>query len=121
VECIQRNQGCDTPFFRSTWSGIAGSGITVLYAAPRATKTTLNSEQVYALNQKLGNNNDSPIYVASQLARLLETEQKRYRFGIMERLFVKINAWFHVVDGALAKKLPVIQEFARKSLKGEHK
>lgn len=101
---------------------LQGSGITVLYAAPRATKTTLNSEQVYALNQKLGNNNDSPIYVASQLARLLETEQKRYRFGIMERLFVKINAWFpHVVDGALAKKLPVIQEFARKSLKGEHK
>ncbi len=40
----------------------------------------------------------------------------------MERLFVKINAWFPtVIDGALGKKLPVIQLFARKPLKGEHK
>lgn len=82
----------------------------------------LNNEHVYALNQKLGNNSDSPDFVAARLTRLLETEQKRYRFGVMERLFVKINAWFPtVIDGALGKKLPVIQLFARKPLKGEHK
>lgn len=101
---------------------LQGSGITVLYAAPRATETSLNSDYVYALNQKLGNNSDSPVYVAAQLAGLLETEQKRYRFGMMERLFVRLNAWFpSVVDGALAKKLPVIREFARKSISGENK
>lgn len=101
---------------------LQGSGITVLYAAPRSTETLLNNEHVYALNQKLGNSSDSPDFVAARLTRLLETEQKRYRFGVMERLFVKINAWFPtVIDGALGKKLPVIQLFARKPLKGEHK
>ncbi|WP_433654653.1 SDR family oxidoreductase [Klebsiella variicola] len=101
---------------------LQGSGIAVLYAAPRATQTPLNSIHVNALNKQLGNNSDSPVQVATQLVRLLETEQKRYRFGVMERLFVKINAWFpNVVDGALGKKLPVIQEFARKSLRGENK
>ncbi|MCG7780240.1 SDR family oxidoreductase [Lelliottia amnigena] len=101
---------------------LQGSGITVLYAAPRATETLLNNDHVYALNRKLGNNTDSPVYVAARLARLLEKEQKCYRFGKMERLFVKINAWFPtVVDGALGKKLPVIQEFARKSVRGDNK
>lgn len=101
---------------------LLGSGITVLYAAPRATETLLNSDHVYALNRKLGNTTDSPVYVAARIARLLEKEQKRYRFGMMERLFVKINAWFPtIVDGALGKKLPVIQEFARKSVRGDNK
>ncbi|GFM11810.1 MULTISPECIES: SDR family NAD(P)-dependent oxidoreductase [Enterobacter] len=101
---------------------LQGSGISVPYAAPRATQTPLNSIHVNALNKQLGNNSDSPVQVATQLVRLLETEQKRYRFGVMERLFVKINAWLpNVVDGALGKKLPVIQESARKSLRGENK
>lgn len=101
---------------------LQGSGITVLYAAPRTTETLLNSDQVYALNRKLGNSSDSPGYVAARLTRLLETEQKRYRFGVMERLFVKINAWFPtVVDGSLGKKLPVIQAFAKKDRRGGEK
>lgn len=101
---------------------LQGSGINVLYAAPRTTETSLNSEDVYALNRKLGNGSDSSSMVAKRLVGLLETEQKRYRFGVMERLFVKINALFpSVVDGALGKKLPVIQTFARKMTGGENK
>ncbi|MBA0215972.1 SDR family oxidoreductase [Pectobacterium brasiliense] len=101
---------------------LRGSGISVLYVAPRSTETALNSETVYALNRKLGNGSDTPTVVATQIVRLLETEQKRYRFGVMERLFVKINAWFpSVVDGALNKKLPVIQAFARRTVRGENK
>lgn len=97
-------------------------GINVLYAAPRATETTLNSDDVYALNRKLGNSSDSPQFVAARLVNLLETEQKRYRFGVMERVFVKINAWFPgLVDKALGKKLPMIQSYARGTLKGEKK
>lgn len=93
--------------------------ISVLYAAPRATSTALNTDEVYALNRKLGNNNDSPVFVAEQLLHLIEKEQKRYRFGLAERLFVKINAVFpSIVDSALIKKLPVIQSFARRSIKG---
>lgn len=99
---------------------LQGSGISVLYAAPRATETSLNNEDVYALNRKLGNGMDSPGFVAARIIRLLETEQKRYRFGAMERLFVKLNAWFPaVVDGALGKKLPVIRAFARRTNGGE--
>nr|WED69061.1 SDR family oxidoreductase [Pectobacterium colocasium] len=101
---------------------LQGSGISVLYVAPRATETALNSEEVYALNHKLGNRHDSPALVATQIVRLLETEQKRYRFGVMERLFVKMNAWFPaLVDRALNKKLPVIQAFARGKVRGGNK
>ncbi|MGK3142231.1 SDR family oxidoreductase [Pantoea sp. C2G6] len=98
------------------------SGISVLYAAPRATETALNSDEVYALNRKLGNRSDSAQFVADRLVQLLETEQKRYRFGVMERLFVKINAWFPgLVDKALGKKLSVIQSYARGTVQGEDK
>ncbi|MFG1174523.1 SDR family oxidoreductase [Erwiniaceae bacterium CAU 1747] len=94
--------------------------ITVVYAAPRATETSLNSDAVYALNRKLGNGSDSPNFVAARLVQLLEKEQKRYRFGVMERFFVKVNAWFPaIVDRALGKKLPVIQTFARSKFTGE--
>lgn len=101
---------------------LKGNGISVLYAAPRATETALNSDEVCALNRKLGNRSDSPQFVAARLVRQLETEQKRYRFGAMERLFVKINAWFpSLVDNALGKKLPLIQSYALGTFKGEDK
>jgi short-subunit dehydrogenase len=101
---------------------LVGSGLTVLYAAPRATNTELNSMEVYALNRKLGNTSDSPNFVAAKIVRMIETEQKCYRFGKMERFFVKINAWFPaIVDRALNKKLSLIQSFARHSTKGEFK
>ncbi|EKA2131480.1 SDR family oxidoreductase [Citrobacter freundii] len=101
---------------------LKGNGISVLYAAPRATETALNSDEVYALNRKLGNSSDSPQFVAVRLVHLLETEQKRYRFGAMERLFVKINAWFPgMVDKALGKKLAVIQSYTQGTYKGEDK
>lgn len=100
---------------------LQSGGIAVLYAAPRATETTLNSDSVYALNRQLGNQTDSPTSVARQIVHVLEKEQKRYRFGVAERLFVKINAWFpSLVDSALGKKLPVIQAFARRGVRGIH-
>lgn len=99
---------------------LKGQGINVLYAAPRATETTLNSDEVYALNRKLGNKSDSPQFVAARLVHLLETEQKRYRFGAMERFFVKVNAWFpEIVDKALDKKLDVIQSYTQGKSRGE--
>lgn len=99
-----------------------GNGISVLYAAPRATETALNSDGVYALNRRLGNSSDSAQFVAGRLVHMLETEQTRYRFGVTERLFVKINAWFPgLVDNALGKKLPLIQSYALGTFKGQNK
>lgn len=50
------------------------TGIRALYLAPRATETSLNSDTVNELNQKLGNKTDSPQVVAEHVVNMLEKE-----------------------------------------------
>ncbi|MFS2223797.1 SDR family oxidoreductase [Pantoea sp. B65] len=96
-----------------------GSGLSVLYIAPRATRTGFNSEMATAMNDSLGNSSDSPEQVAREIVISLERQQKRKRLGFAERLFVKINALVpSVVDRALSKKMAVINRFARQSTTG---
>ncbi|MBV1787989.1 SDR family oxidoreductase [Marinobacterium sp. D7] len=63
----------------------------VLYVAPRATDTALNSESVRAMNQILGNRMDSPQRVATEVIRSIERERDETYIGWPERLFVLIN------------------------------
>ncbi|MBB5212646.1 SDR family oxidoreductase [Microbulbifer hydrolyticus] len=103
---------------------VADSGVRVHYLAPRAVDTAFNSDSVNALNRSLGNKSDSPQRVALACLNLLEGSGSRRRFiGWPERLFIKVNAIFPaLVDSALAKKLPVIREYAQQNfpdLKGE--
>ncbi|MDK2721779.1 SDR family NAD(P)-dependent oxidoreductase, partial [Vibrio vulnificus] len=46
--------------------------IRVLYLAPRATSTSLNSEAVVQMNQQLGNRSDDPQVVADHIVLMLE-------------------------------------------------
>lgn len=98
---------------------LSSSGLSVLYVAPRATHTGFNSDSANALNHSLKNGVDSPEFVASKIILALEKQRKRLRLGLAERLFVKINALFpSLVDSALARKMSVINHFARQSEKG---
>ncbi|KAA6044440.1 MULTISPECIES: SDR family oxidoreductase [Pantoea] len=91
---------------------LSTTGIKVLYAAPRATQTGLNSAAVNAMNKALGNKSDSPEAVAQFITEALLQDRRRARMGGVERVFVRINALLpHLVDRALIKKLPLIKRF----------
>ena len=92
---------------------LADSTIDVLYLAPRATDTSMNSEAVVAMNAELGNAMDSPQWVASQLMKLLHKSSGSRYLGWPERFFIKLNSILpSIVDKALAKQLPVIHRQA---------
>ena len=94
---------------------LADTNVHVHYFAPRATATSINSDQAMAMNQALGNSIDSPESVANSLIQQLETGHARQFVGFPEKLFVKINGAFpHIVDKALFKKLPIIKRFLRR-------
>lgn len=92
---------------------LGATRVKVLYFAPRATNTAINSAAVVAMNQQLGNQMDSPELVAKALLKQLETAQSRRFLGWPEQLFVRLNAIFPaLVDKALQKKLAVIEKYA---------
>ena len=88
---------------------LADTEINVLYLAPRATETTMNSQHVVEMNKELGNAMDSPQWVASELVKLLKKSSGSRYLGWPERFFIKLNSLFpFIVDKALARQLPVI-------------
>ncbi len=91
---------------------LADTTIKVLYLAPRATDTTLNSHQINKLNDALGNATDTPVQVAQELITLLKSNKHHRYVGWPEKLFVKLNALFPtIVHSALVKKIPIIRQF----------
>ncbi|MEZ5539034.1 MAG: SDR family oxidoreductase [Pseudomonadales bacterium] len=93
---------------------LAQSDIRVLYFAPRATRTALNSDPVVAMNNALGNAMDAPEIVAKKVVALfIKGAPSQYFFGWPESLFVRINALLpRVVDQALGKQLAIIRKHA---------
>lgn len=96
---------------------LGDSPIQVAHLAPRATRTSINSAAVCAMNEALGNTMDPPEVVAEQVARMLSARHMTNRaIGWPERLFLRINALLpSLVDGALRKQLPAIKRFATAS------
>lgn len=87
-------------------------GVSVLFVAPRATRTSMNSENANALNQALGNNVDDPDKVARQLVVAWEQKRARTWLGLPERLFVVLNALFpSLVDKALARQAQTVRTY----------
>ena len=84
----------------------------VLYIAPRATNTKINSNSVVQLNQDLGTKTDDPKFVATVVIKQLINETDRVAIGWPEKLFLKINGLFPgLVDNAIAKQLKQIKKF----------
>lgn len=89
------------------------SKIRVLYFAPRATQTAINSQAVVAMNEELGNAMDTPDVVAAQLLVQLQQGQSRRFVGWPEKLFVRLNGVLpELVDKAIRSKLAVILKYA---------
>ena len=92
---------------------LADGPVRVVYFAPRATRTALNSDALIALNEELGTAMDSPAKVADELVRLLQKPARERLLGMPEKLFARVNQIVPaLVDGALRKKLAVIRNYA---------
>lgn len=76
---------------------LAGSGVNVLYAAPRAVSTPFNDDRVVAFNQATGTQADSPAQVAQRLLKMLQTETVQQTFGFPESLATPLNRLFPVL------------------------
>lgn len=92
---------------------LADTSVEVFYLAPRATRTSLNSDAVSALNEALGNTTDSPEQVAEELLAVLSGRRAQSFMGWPEKFFVRLNGLFPgLVHNALVKKLPIIRQYA---------
>lgn len=91
-----------------------GSGIKVLYLAPRTTDTSLNSESVRLMNQQLGNHCDDASLVAQHFVQVLQKEVEVRWIGWPEKLFVRINQFLPtVVSNTIRKQQETIHHFIR--------
>ena len=100
-------------FTESLRRELGNSQVRVIYFAPRATDTALNSDEMTAMNKELGNAVDTPEQVAQQLSKTLRSSRLQRFLGWPEALFVRINSLLPgVVDKSLLKQLPVIRKFA---------
>ncbi|MDP2283898.1 MAG: SDR family oxidoreductase [Pseudohongiella sp.] len=94
---------------------LADSTVRVLYVAPRATQTPMNSKRVIAMNEALGNTMDPPIKVATAiLSRIQSGRWSALTIGWPERLFVVLNSLLpRITDSALLRQLPRIRQYSR--------
>ena len=99
-------------FAEALGRALADTPLQVLYVAPRATSTPMNSASVNALNQTLGNRMDSPQAVAAQILRAMRRDQRRRFLGWPERFFILLNGLLpRLVDKAMFQQLPVIRRY----------
>lgn len=81
----------------------AGSGVDVVYVAPRAVRTPFNSDQVLEFARRTGMSMDRPQRVAARIMRAIRRREAEVFMGFPEAFFVRLNALFPgLVDNALA-------------------
>jgi len=71
---------------------LADTPVKVSYIAPRAVKTSLNSDDVYNMAKEVNMTMDPPQAVAKQIVKAIAKEQKDVFLGFPEALFVRLNA-----------------------------
>ena len=95
---------------------LADSSVRVLHVAPRATRTSMNSRTVEAMNEALGNAADAPERVARRIVAAIRADERRVVIGWPERFFARLNqALPGVVDRALGQQLQTVKRFAATS------
>jgi len=70
---------------------LADTGVKVLYVAPRATRTGLNSPAAQALMSETGAAMDEPEEVAAAIADALANDLRELCIGMPERFFARVN------------------------------
>lgn len=91
-----------------------GSGVGVTYVAPRAVKTSLNSDAVYRMAEATAMRIDEPDWVAARIVEAIERDAKDVYLGFPEKFFARLNSFLpRLVDGGLRKQNRIMAPFAR--------
>ena len=94
---------------------LADTRVGVLYVAPRATRTNMNSVAAQALNDALKSSVDNPQTVAAAVIHAIAGDRRDLYLGWPERFFVRLNSLLpNVVDRGLRKQLPLIRRLSQK-------
>ncbi|CAM3463464.1 short chain dehydrogenase [Pseudomonas floridensis] len=92
---------------------LADTCINVLYVAPRATRTGMNSPAAQALNEAMKSAVDDPLHVAHAVVQAIAVGRRELYLGWPERFFVKLNSILPaLVDRGLRKHLPLIRRLS---------
>ncbi|KQZ91489.1 SDR family oxidoreductase [Pseudomonas sp. Root562] len=95
---------------------LADTRVSVLYVAPRATRTSMHSPAAQALNDALKANVDDPRTVATAVIHAIAGDRRDLYLGWPERFFVHLNSLLpHLVDRGLRKQLPLIRRLSQKT------
>jgi short-subunit dehydrogenase len=102
-------------FSQSLRRELSDSPVSVRYFAPRATKTSINSDQVMQMNAELKTDADTPDKVAKEFIKFLGGNAWEKKLGFKESFFVFMNQIFPgVPDKAIQKQLPIINKYLNK-------
>ncbi len=91
---------------------LGDTNICVQLVSPRATNTSMNTDQASGLNDALGTPVDEPDDLARKIVNALASGNSVTQVGMTEKAQVKLNSICPgVVDAAIAKQLPTIKRF----------
>lgn len=92
---------------------LADSGVEVVYIAPRAVKTGINSQEVYDMAEAVKMNMDEPDVVAVSIMNAIRHHRKEAYIGFPESAFVRVNSIFPgLVDRAVGKQNRIARKHA---------
>lgn len=101
---------------------LSDTNVNVLYVAPRATRTGMNSQAAQALNDALKSGVDEPLQVAAAVLHAIAADRRDLYLGWPERFFVRLNSVLpNVVDRGLRRQLPLIRHLSQNTVKGPFK
>jgi len=100
---------------------LADTRVGVLYVAPRATRTSMNSAAAQALNDALSSAVDDPQDVAQAVLQAIAGNRRELYLGWPERFFVRLNSLLPtLVDRGLRKHLPLIRHHSSPIAQEKH-
>jgi short-subunit dehydrogenase len=102
-------------FSQSLRRELSDTSVSVRYFAPRATNTSINSDQVTQMNAELKTDSDTPEFVAKEFMKFLTGNAWEKKLGFKESFFVFMNNLFPgVPDKAIQGQLPIINKYLKK-------
>jgi len=88
--------------------------VKVMYVAPRAVKTPLNTGRIMRMGKATKMNMDAPERVVKRILHAIDNDRKEVYIGFPESLFVQINIRFpRLVDKVLAAQNRIARKFAK--------
>jgi short-subunit dehydrogenase len=94
-------------FSQSLRRELSDTSVSVRYFAPRATKTSINTDQVMKMNAELKTDSDTPDFVAGEFMKFLSGHAWEKKLGFKESFFVFMNNLFPgVPDKAIRCGIP---------------